>query len=884
MGISDKSRNAECSEDPFELFQAAIDISTSEKPEKALRYYEKALTLEVDPEEPWVCDMIVGYGECLLKLERYSEALNLESIYEEFKENPKYIFLMGLIYLNCALFEKAIDSFALCTRMSSDKEIGLKYYIAYYYCGVIEESLGNLSKAREYYSAGALYPPSMEGVIRTTDRSFFLDEVRDGFFVPGFIKRLWYSAFQSYKALERYCDDIGIKCYVSFGTLIGVVRGGGFIPWDDDIDTAMNRHSYVLLKESSKIKKLPIGYGLYDYHDSEDDNVARKWINADYIVLNDKRTDIFGGFPYAVNIDIFMIDYFPDEERREGFLDTVKLLTELKMLLMARNHMDTHGRKWIEWDRDRYETIKSILEKRLEIKISISSEHPITDVMDLLEEYYLKNTAENCQNLSEISYYLNNSGIIYPKWFFDKWIEMPFERLGTVRVPLGYDYILRQMYGKYMNANLGSFQHEYPYYLSYERMNKEDNGKELPKYVFDKNQYLDAVNIRNESLNNHPSREKEKWLFLCTRSVSWGTMKSIWRDVLKDPSKDVKVVDVPYYYKDNHGEILKDNLINESKSYPDEVRLTPYEDIDIRSERPDVIVFNCPYDEYGDGMSVIEDYYASNFFEYAKQIIFIPPFKVREVVSGDVRSEYTLGCFLRNPGLIYSDKIYVQSESMKSVYLRILSGFTGGESENNSINWNERFVVDCSVFADFTESSKIRRLMNKDSVSVKDRSNGRKVILLRPSVSALAIGGNESIKKIKKALEVINDYPDHLYVVWQEDKNISDVIPDLDSAVWDNYCNLRDDFIEMEVGFYDKEESFMIDEADLFYGDGSEAMNICRMNGKIILWETPGVEVRHPEGYQPPKEFPDSFEILTEGEWYLEDVINHYLSRIGETN
>ncbi len=73
----------------------------------------------------------------------------------------------------------------------------------------------------------------------------FLDaEVRSGYPVPVKLKKIWAIHLDLLSHFLDVCARNDIKVSVFAGTLLGVVRHRGFIPWDDDCDVCMDRENF----------------------------------------------------------------------------------------------------------------------------------------------------------------------------------------------------------------------------------------------------------------------------------------------------------------------------------------------------------------------------------------------------------------------------------------------------------------------------------------------------------------------------------------------------------------------------------------------------------------------------------------------------------------
>lgn len=76
------------------------------------------------------------------------------------------------------------------------------------------------------------------------------------------MKEVQKGSLEILKKIDEICNQLNLKYYLAYGTLIGAIRHKGFIPWDDDVDIMMPRKDYdslvqYFIDHKEELKDLP---------------------------------------------------------------------------------------------------------------------------------------------------------------------------------------------------------------------------------------------------------------------------------------------------------------------------------------------------------------------------------------------------------------------------------------------------------------------------------------------------------------------------------------------------------------------------------------------------------------------------------------------------
>ena len=235
------------------------------------------------------------------------------------------------------------------------------------------------------------------------------------------------------KEFIRVCNELNVKYFLDSGTLLGCIRHGGFIPWDDDIDISMPREDYeIFLKKGQKLLKDK--YFLQTYKtDPEYTMGFAKIRNSETTFIESSVKNL--KINHGVYIDIFPLDGYNDKNKIRNFLNkkvfalyNLQINKKYDFKIVHKNNINQKLALILSNLLYGGKSVSSLLEK----KEKIAKKYSINDTGKVYCFFY--NTTTDLKMDSSI---------------FEEGITKKFENIDVI-VPKKYDEYLKIMYGDYM--------------------------------------------------------------------------------------------------------------------------------------------------------------------------------------------------------------------------------------------------------------------------------------------------------------------------------------------------------------------------------------------------------------------------------------------------
>ena len=299
-------------------------------------------------------------------------------------------------------------------------------------------------------------------------------------------------------------------------------------------------------------------------------------------------------------------------------------------------------------------------------------------------------------------------------------------------------------------------------------------------------------------------------LFLPVKAKHFSSMRMAYEMEEATSDTDVYVMPLPYYYKKYDGSFKDEMHIDTEEFIKANIPVTDYSRFDLSLLCPERIYINSPYDEYNMAVSVDTRFYARNVKKYTEKLIYIPYFKLMEFDRANYPCWFNMQYYCTVPGVVMADKVYVQSENTRNVYIDKLNEWAGDEKYTDI--WEQKI----DVYEESCEEHSEDELRDAGS---------EKTIVWFVSAGSLAEFGDRYIEKAYRNLDVFALSKDKLKVLLISEPFLDEMIKNYSDELYKKWTGFIDEFNRSGIGeVVSQVEEKSVDvllKATAYYGDPS---------------------------------------------------------------
>lgn len=351
--------------------------------------------------------------------------------------------------------------------------------------------------------------------------------------------------------------------------------------------------------------------------------------------------------------------------------------------------------------------------------------------------------------------------------------------------------------------------------------------------------HLEKQRIKIENSIRNDIVERKEIVFFPYKASMWDSLESVYLALKEDGNCDVYCVPIPYYDRNPNGSL---GLMHyEGGEYPKNIEVIDWRSYDLKERRPDVVYIHNPYDEYNRVTCVHEDYFARNLKKYTEELVYIPYFVLGEIDPSDQETIDKIKSFCYLPGTIYADKVILQSENMRQIYINeyIKAAKTLGRVYDRE-QLEKKFLGTGSPKIDKVKNVKLENIdIPEEWIKIIKKSDGtwKKIVLYNTSVVSMTQHREEMLKKIKNVLLTFKREKNEIALLWRPHPLFESTIKSMFPHLWEEYREIVEQYRTEGWGIYDDTADLnrAIAISDGYYGDMSSVVHLYQETGKPAM-------------------------------------------------
>lgn len=274
---------------------------------------------------------------------------------------------------------------------------------------------------------------------------------------------------------------------------------------------------------------------------------------------------------------------------------------------------------------------------------------------------------------------------------------------------------------------------------------------------------------------------KYRVLFLPYKYSMWDSLESIHEAAQKDPECEAYVMPIPYYDKDDNGNMTE--MHDESDLYPKDLDVVSWREHTVDEINPDIIFIHNPYDDGNRMTSIHPDYYTRKLVRDDRLVVYVP-YYVSYTDDPDMLTSLGFAG-------IYADYVITQSEWYRNEYERCLDKYRDmGDNARAAVDYYDNghkfAVLGNPKYDKVATLAKKSYLLSDDWHDALFCGAGQRLTLLLDTTVELVLKQRGNVfEKINAVIDVVEENRE-MALIWRPhpliEVTISEMAPELEET------------------------------------------------------------------------------------------------------